>query len=130
MVTCMLGYSRNSRNQNIIICICLATPAIVSHEVVNQIIDEDGSASFTCQATGEPIPNITWYHNGILMDEANTQKYITSMIPLNASIESSIVIMNVKSSDVGTYVCNATNVESTDVSFGVLTVNGELTLSF
>ena len=63
------------------------------------------------------------------MDEINAQKYITSMIPFNATcMESSIVIMEVKSSDVGTYVCNATNVESTDVSFGVLTVNGELTL--
>ena len=42
------------------------------------------------------------------------------------TISSTLTIMSVESSDVGTYTCNATNVVSTDTSSGVLTVNGEL----
>ena len=53
-------------------------------------------------------------------------KYTISMMSLNITTNSStLTIMNVQSSDVGTYTCNATNVVSTDTSSGVLTVNGE-----
>ena len=48
------------------------------------------------------------------------------MISVNTITINSITIMNVESSDVGTYTCNATNVVSSDTSSGVLTVNGEL----
>ena len=49
-----------------------------------------------------------------------------SMMSLNTTTNSStLTIMNVQSSDVGTYTCNATNVLSSDTSSGVLTVNGE-----
>ena len=91
--------------------------------------DEGDTASFTCQSTGEPVPTINWYFNGTPVDEANTMKYMISMTSLNATTISSILtIMNVQSSDVGTYTCNATNVVSSDTSSGVLTVNGELLL--
>ena len=84
-------------------------------------------ASFTCQATGNPLPTITWYFNGAPVDEANTMKYTISMMSLNTTtISSTLTIMNVQSSDVGTYTCNATNVVSSDNSSGLLTVNGEL----
>ena len=85
-------------------------------------------ASFTCQATGEPVPTISWHFNGVLVDKANTMKYTISMMSLNITISSTLTIMNVQSSDVGTYTCNATNVVSTDTSSGILTVNGELLL--
>ena len=88
--------------------------------------NERDTASFTCQATGEPVPTIIWYFNGALVNEANTMKYTISMMLLNTTtINSTLTIMNVQSSDVGTYTCNATNVISSDNSFGVLTVNGE-----
>ena len=54
---------------------------------------------------------------------------ISSWRQLNATvITSKLKILKVKSSDVGTYVCNATDVASTDISSGILTVNGELLL--
>ena len=93
---------------------------------MDQTQGEGGTASFTCQATGQPVPNITWYFNGAPVDEANTMKYTVSIMSLNATtISSTVTIMSVQSSDVGTYMCNATNVVSTDISSGVLTVNGE-----
>ena len=95
----------------------------ISPEVMDQTLDEGDTASFTCQATGEPVPTISWYFNDTPVDEANT------MMSLNTNtISNTLTIMNVQSSDVGTYTCNATNVVSSDTSSGVLTVNGELLL--
>ena len=111
-----------------ILCYILVAPTI-SPEVMDQTQNEGDTASFTCQATGEPVPTISWYFNGAPVDEANTMKYTISMMSLNTTtINSTLTIMNVQSSDVGTYTCNATNVVSTDTSSGVLTVNGELLL--
>ena len=94
--------------------------------MVNQILNEGSNAVFTCSVTGEPVPTISWYFKGTPVDEANTMKYTISMMLLNITTNSStLTIMNVQSSDVGTYTCNATNVLSSNTSSGVLTVNGE-----
>ena len=94
---------------------------------MDQVENEGSTAYFICQATGEPVPSINWYFNGVPVDEANTMKYKITMMSLNTTtINNTLIIMNVESSDVGTYSCNATNVLSTDVRSGVLTVNGEL----
>ena len=85
--------------------------------------NETDTASFTCQATGEPVPTISWYFNDVPVDVTNTVKYaVTSASPGQSTLR----IFNVQSSDVGTYTCNATNVVSSNTSSGVLTVNGEL----
>ena len=95
---------------------------------MNETQNERDTASFTCQATGEPIPTISWYFNGAPVNDANTMKYTISLMSLNNTINNTLTIMNVQSSDVGTYTCNATNVVSSDTSSGVLTVNGKLLL--
>ena len=106
----------------------LVTPVIYT-EVMDQTINKGNTASFICQATGQPIPTNIWYFNSTPVDEANTMKYTISMISLNTTtIRNVLTIMNVQSSDVGTYTCNATNVVSSDTNSGVLTVNGELPL--
>ena len=94
---------------------------------MDQTENEGNTASFGCQASSQPVSTISWYFNGIAVDEANTMKYTISMMSLNTTtISSTLTIMNVQSSDVGTYTCNATNVVSSDNSSGLLTVNGEL----
>ena len=94
---------------------------------MNETQDERGTASFICNVTGEPLPTIIWYFNGNPVDEANIMKYEISVLN-TTTISSTLIIMNIQSSDVGTYTCNATNVVSSDTSSGVLTVNGELLL--
>jgi len=86
--------------------------------------NEGDTASFICQATGEPVPTICWYFNDGPVDVTNTVKYIVVSIAPGYSV---IRINNVQSSDVGTYTCNATNLISSVTSSGVLTVNGEFT---
>ena len=95
---------------------------------MDQLHNEDDTASFTCQANGEPLPTIIWYFNGAPLDESDTSKYTITDRRLDTAVEVLLNIMNVQSSDVGTYTCNATNVVSSDTSSGVLTVNGELQL--
>ena len=103
----------------------LVTPTI-SPQVMDQTQNEGDTASFTCQATGEPVPTISWYFSDAPVDATNTMKYTISMMSVNTTtISSTLTIMSVESSDVGTYTCNATNVVSSDTSSGVLTVNGE-----
>ena len=99
----------------------------ITLEMMDQIPDEGDTASFTCEATGRPVPTISWYFNVAAVDEANMMKYTISETSVNTTtINSTLTIMSVESSDVGTYTCNATNVVSSDTSSGVLTVNGEL----
>ena len=104
--------------------VCLVTRAI-SPEVLDEIQGEGDTASFTCQATGEPVPTISWYFNGALLADGVTHT-ISERSVNTTTINSTLTIMSVQTSDVGTYTCNATNVVSSDNSSGVLTVNGEL----
>ena len=91
---------------------------------MDEIQDEGDTASFTCQATGEPVPIISWYFNGALLTDGAT--HTISETSVNTTIiNSTLIIISVESSDVGTYTCNATNVVSSDTISGVLTVNGE-----
>ena len=106
-------------------CIYIVTP-LIHPEVIDQTQNKGNTVSFTCQATGEPVPTITWYFNSVQLDETNAMKYTISVMSLNdTTISNMLTIMNVESSDVGTYTCNATNVVSSDTSSGVLTVNGK-----
>ena len=110
----------------LLLCYISVTPSI-NVEVMDETQDEGESASFTCQATGQPVPTIRWYFNEAQVDVAITMKYTVSENTVNTnSINSTLTIMDVESSDVGTYTCNATNVVSSTTSSGVLTVNGEL----
>ena len=96
-----------------------------------QARNEGDVVSYACQATGGPVPTtITWYFNGTqVSNDTDVNKYEILLMKVNTTtISSTLTIMNVQSSDVGTYTCNATNVVSTDTSSGVLTVNGELLL--
>ena len=95
----------------------------ISVEVLDQIQDEGDNASFTCQATGEPVPTISWYFNGALLADGATHTISETSVNIT-TINSTLTIMSVESSDVGTYTC--INVVSSDISSGVLTVNGEL----
>lgn len=57
---------------------------------------------------------------------ANTMKYMISEIEFNPITKnSSLTIMDLEFSDIGTYTCNATNFVSSDTSSGKLIVNGK-----
>ena len=87
--------------------------------------NETNPITFSCQAIGEPVPNISWYFNGAMIDVSNASKYIISNSFNGTKVISLLTIMNTRSSDVGRYTCFAENVNDSDQSSGVLTVNGK-----
>jgi len=94
--------------------------------VIDQTLNEGDTALFTCQATGTPIPKISWYFNSAPVDKANTMKYAISEVLFNPTTKNNMLkILDADSSDIGTYTCNASNIVSSDTSSGMLGVNGE-----
>ena len=76
--------------------------------------------TFSCQAVGEPVPDISWYINDVMINvSANSSKYMIVSRSLNiTTIENTLTVHNVTSSDVGVYTCTATNVIGTATSIG------------
>ena len=76
---------------------------------------------------GEPVPNITWYFNGVMVNVSNnSSKYMIMSRSLNiTTTENAFTVYNVASSDVGTYTCNASNFIENAKSSGILTVTSK-----
>ena len=74
---------------------------------MDQVENEGDNASFTCQATGEPVPSISWYFNGTLVDKLfnNTVNYTISIMRFNTTITNTLTIMRIESYHVGTDTC-------------------------
>ena len=77
---------------------------------------------------GEPVPNISWYFNGVTINVSdNSSKYMIVSRSLNiTTTENTLTVYNVTSSDVGTYTCNSSNAVGSSSSFGILTVTSKL----
>ena len=105
--------------------ICTAAPDVIP-EVINQIMYVGGTALFTFQATGTPIPNISWYFNGAPVDKTNTMKYMISERSFNPTTKNTtLAVFGLESSNMGTYTCSAVNFLPSKISSGVLTVLGK-----
>ena len=92
----------------------------------NEIRNQTDSVTFLCQAVSEPVPDISWYFNGVMINVSdNSSKYMIMSRSLNiTTTENTLTVYNVTSSDVGTYTCNATNIVGNDSTSGHLQVNG------
>ena len=87
--------------------------------------NETSLVLFSCEAIGEPSPSISWHFNDVLIIGSN--KYIISDRGVPGMTSSSLMIINLVSSDAGRYTCYAENVVGSDNSSGILTVNGNYT---
>ena len=83
---------------------------------------------FSCRAVGEPVPDISWYFNDVMINVSdNSSKYMIVSRSLNiTTTENTLTVYNVTSSDVGTYTCNASNIIGSVTSSGILTVTSKL----
>ena len=114
-----------------IFCININFMYVVRAEVINVsdvavfLENETNTVTFSCQATGEPVPNISWYFNSVVVNTSNTSEYnVTNSINRNF-ITSLFTIVNTKLSDVGNYTCYIENIFGDDQNFIVLVVNGK-----
>ena len=99
--------------------------AEITDEVSDLVENETNLVTFNCQATGEPIPSVYWYFSDVLINISDASDYNISDSLNGTVVESLLSIVNVQSSDVGTYICHAENFIGIDRSFGILTVNGK-----
>jgi len=85
---------------------------------LSDVVDDERDLT-TCQATGEPVPNISWYFNDAIINVSDTSKYMITSTSINVTTtENTLTVYNVTSSDVGTYTCNATNTLGSAISHG------------
>jgi len=99
---------------------------MINHNINNKSINETESVNFTCEATGESVPDISWYFNDTMINVSDSSnKYMIVSRTLNiTTIENTLTVYNVTSSDVGMYSCNATNIIGSNSNSGHLQVNG------
>ena len=99
----------------------------ISNSIITQIGDQTENVTFLCQAVGEPVPDISWYFNGVMINVSdNSSKYMIMSRSLNiTTTENTLTVYNVTSSDVGTYTCNSSNIIGSVTSSGILTVTSK-----
>ena len=102
----------------------LLVPPEITLPLVDMTINETDNVDFVCRGFGEPFPDIRWYFNGAMISLSEQSKYGISLFPLDQNILSILFVINVQSSDVGTYTCETVNIIGTDQTSGILTVNG------
>jgi len=93
----------------------------------NEIRNQEENVTFLCQTVGEPVPDISWYFNDVIINiSVNSNKYTIMSRSINiTTIENTLTVYNTTSSDVGTYTCNSSNVIGSVTSFGILTVTSK-----
>ena len=100
----------------------------IGSSINNEISNQAENVTFLCQAMGEPVPDIRWYFNGVMINVSdNSSKYMIVSSSLNiTTTENTLTVYNVTSSDVGTYTCNSSNFIGSVTSSGILTVTSKL----
>ena len=107
-------------------CLFIVIPSI-ENSIKNEVRNQNENVTFLCQVVGEPIPNISWYFNGVMINVSdNSSKYMIMSGSLNiTTTKNTLTVYNVTSSDVGTYTCISSNLIGTITSSGILTVTSE-----
>jgi len=93
----------------------------------NEVRDQKENITFLCQTVGEPVADISWYFNGIMINASDSSsKYMIVSRSLNiTTTENMLTVYKVTSSDVGTYTCNSSNIIGSVTSSGILTVTSK-----
>ena len=102
----------------------------IEFSINDEIRNQEENVTFLCQAVGEPVPDISWYLNDVMINVSdNSSKYMIVSRSFNiTTTENTLTVYNVTSSDVGTYTCNASNIIGSVTSSGILTVTSKYTI--
>ena len=95
--------------------------------VNNETRNQKENVTFLCQAVGQPVPDISWYFNDVMINVSdNSSKYMIVSRSLNiTTTENTLTVYNVTSSDVGTYTCNVSNIIGSFSDSGILTITSK-----
>jgi len=87
------------------------------------------NATFVCNATGYPQPEIQWVRDGSAILDSEHYQITSASLPENCSIitgcqtSSSLLVIGTKIQDIGKYTCIANNTAGNDTRMAELTVN-------
>ena len=91
----------------------------------NLTVVQPQSATFLCNATARPRPEITWWRMGSqLMEQPGVIEISTSAFE-EREVLTNLTIIMADPSDAGGYTCNATNAVGQDTAAAELTVHGK-----
>ena len=90
-------------------------PPVFTKFPMNQTIPKGQTASFSCSATGDPLPLIKWFKS---QDSISSDSHF-SVLP-----NGTLVINNVSEQDSGWFTCRATNDAGTKAERAYLLVSG------
>ena len=96
-------------------------PMIVT-SLQTQNVTAGQSFTLTCNATGNPVPNIEWTLNGASIGIRNSSETTIKVIEGLSSNTSVLEFSNATINDTGIYQCIATNVASNDTQDANVTV--------
>ena len=107
--------------------LCLKVIPSIENLITDEVRNQEENVTFLCQAVGEPVPDISWYFNDVMINVSdNSSKYMIVSRSLNiTTTENTLTVYNVTSSDVGTYTCNASNIIGRVTSSAILTVTSK-----
>ena len=93
----------------------------------NELKNQMENVTFLCQAVGKPVPDISWYFNGVMINVSdNSSKYMIMSRTLNiTTTENTLTVYNVASPDAGIYTCDASNYIGSAETSGILTVTSK-----
>ena len=99
----------------------------IQNLIKDEVRNETENVTFLCQPVGEPVPDISWYFNDVMINVSdNSSKYMIVSRSLNiTTTENTLTVYNVTSSEVGTYTCSASNIIGSVTSSGILTVTSK-----
>ena len=125
---CTIYVVGNSRHSIYIIIIVSVVIPSIENIIDDEIRNQEENVTFSCEAVGEPVPDINWYFNDVMINVSdNSSNYMIVSRSLNiTTTENTLTVYNVTSSDVGTYTCNASNIIGSVIDFGILTVASKL----
>ena len=99
---------------------CVTVNPIILSDISDLSDEGRDMVNFTCQAIGEPAPDISWYFDDVMINVSDSSsKYMIVSRSLNVTtITSMLTVYNATSSDVGVYSCTASNALGNDTSHG------------
>ena len=103
---------------------CFVVIPSIQSPINDQVRNQSEDTNFVCESVGEPLPDINWYFNGVMI--AGSSKYMIVSKSLNiTTTENTLTVYGITSPDAGTYTCSSSNIIGSVTSSGILTVTSK-----